>query len=256
MSLMVDLSLSQDMTAAQISEMQTRFEAWRKLDPNMNNIAWFVGTNLDGTGTVWTQGARPPRVVAGRLTALASAAIEVVENKGTEMQDEDWTGLFRSPLEDFDFRIYLKPSVLRWYKSRSKAKSSQINSQGLEFKNLQIHKALDVESIGYDPVALYLRDLNDAFGSTALFFHDKYGGSVIVGLWKPTVLGKKEWRVRLGWSSVPVPGEKGDEDEEGDQEKENKKKDMCVLNKDAILKEMALLGEGIVREITVKESIN
>lgn len=237
--LIVDLGLSQDMTESQIAEVQTRFQAWRKLDPSMNNVVWFVGTSLDTTGTVWTQGARPPRVVAGRLTALARAAVDVVETQGTGMQQSDWDGLFTSPLSDFDFVIRIKPSVIKGRKQKAKSKAS------LEFKNLQIHESLDVESIGYDPVALFMQDLNDAFGSSALFFHDRYGGRVIAGLWRPSALGRKEWRVRLGWSSVPVPAEKENEQEAG--------KDMCVFNKNGVLAEIALLGEGLVESVTTKE---
>lgn len=244
--LVVDLSLSQDLTTAQVSEIETRFQAWRKLDPSMNNVVWFVATNLDTTGTVWTQGGRPARVVATRLRALARASVGVIETKGTNMADSDWLGLFISALSDFDFQIHIKPSVLKSYqpKSKSKAVSGKIKG-GSEFKNLQIHDSLDVDSIGYDPVALFLQDLNHAFGQAALFFFDTHGGSVVAGLWRPSVLGRKEWRVRLGWSSIPVLAEKGEEQGEA--------KDVCVVNKKGILAEIARLGEGLIKEITVKE---
>jgi U3 small nucleolar RNA-associated protein 22 len=228
------------MTEPQRAEIQTRFQAWRKLDPSMNNVVWFVGTNLDPTGTVWTQGALPPRVVAGRLAALARAAVGVVETLGTAMQGSDWDGLFTSPLSDFDFLVHLEPSVLKTYKPKTKSGMGESS-----FKNLQIHDSLDVDSIGHDVVNLFLQDLNRAFGSVALFCCDRYGGKVVAGLWKPHVLGRKEWRVRLGWSSVPLAAEKGDEQEEG--------KDMCVFNKDGVLAEISLLGEGIVKEIITKE---
>ncbi|KAL2441475.1 U3 small nucleolar RNA-associated protein 22 [Exophiala dermatitidis] len=241
--LIVDLSLSQDMPASQLTDLQTRFQAWRKLDPSMNNVVWFVGTNLDGTGTVWTQGARPPRVVAGRVSALARAAVDVVVAKGTQMHDSDWTELFTSPLTDFDFQIHLRPSVLRSHKSKSARLSG--GAAG-EFKNLQVQEALDTSSIGHDPVELFVRDLNHAFGNAAVFFHDPHGGKVVAGLWKPNAMGTKEWRVRLPWSSVPVRGSKGDQ--EGDSEKE-----MCTLNKDGVLAEIAMLGDGMVKDITVKE---
>jgi len=104
---------------------------------------------------------------------------------------------------------------------------------------------LDVESLGFDPVDLFLQDLNHAFGASALFFYDRHGGTAIAGLWRPSVLGRREWRVRLGWSSVPVPAETDIEKEEG--------KDICVFNKEGVLAEIATLGEGIVKNITTKE---
>ena len=244
MPLIIDLSLSQDgITEAQRAEMQTRFTAWRKLDPNMNNVIWFVGTSIDSSGTVWTGHARPAKVVAGRISALAKAAMSVVEENGTEMSSADWTALFESPLGDYDFVIHLKSTVLKGYKpGKGKSRSNGLNGAG-EFKNLQIAATLDTSSIGYDPVQLYLEDLNHAFGTAALFFHGKYGGKVIAGLWRPTVLGRKEWRVRIGWSSMPIPA-KGD-GEEG--------KDMCTFNKEAVFAEMIRMGEGIVKDIKVKE---
>ncbi|KEF62098.1 uncharacterized protein A1O9_00070 [Exophiala aquamarina CBS 119918] len=238
--LVADLSLSQDMPAAQTDEMMTRFQAWRKLDPGLNNVVWFVGTSLDPTGTVWTQGSRPERVVAVRVRALASAAVEMLKSGGTRMSDEDWAALFLSPLDDFDFRIYLKPSVVKHH-ADARLKSGRREDR-VVYKNLQLEQALDVEAIGHDAVRLFVEDLEAAFGSTALFFHDSYGGDVIAGMWKPVVLGRKEWRVRLGWSSVPVPVAEGQEDG----------KQQCLFNERAVLAEISTLGEGLIKHIKIK----
>ncbi len=242
--LVVDLGLAQDWSTEMVGEVKTRFEAWRKLDPVMNNVVWFIGTSIDGTGVVWTQRARPARVVAGRVSALARAAVEMLESKGTGMSEADWAGLFNSPLGDFDFVIHIRPGLVKGRREGKKAKGALVNGTA-EFKNLQIAESLDVESIGVDPVELFVQDLNHAFGASALFFYDRHGGKAIAGLWKPSVLGRREWRVRLGWSSVPVPAEKDNEKEEG--------KDICVFNKEGVLAEIATLGEGIVKNITTKE---
>ncbi|ETI25266.1 hypothetical protein G647_04641 [Cladophialophora carrionii CBS 160.54] len=243
--LIVDLSLSQDGVAdAQRAEMETRFQAWRKLDPNMNTVVWFVGSNLDATGTGWTGNACPPRVVAGRVTALAKAAMNMIEGKWLE-DEASWKGLFVGELADYDFVIHLKSSAVTGGKARKKTGRTAKDGPGAdgEFKNLEIAQSLDVDSIGHSAVELYLHDLNHAFGSSALFFYDKNGGRVIAGLWKPSVLGRKAWRVRLGWSSVPLPAE-------GDNEGT---KDMCVFNREAVVAEMVKLGEGLVKEVKLKE---
>ncbi|KIW43305.1 uncharacterized protein PV06_04419 [Exophiala oligosperma] len=246
--LLVDLGLAQDWAKESIEAVKTRYEAWRRLDPALNSVVWFVGTNVDETGVVWTQGGRPTKVVGGRLTALARAAVDVLANKGTGMGEEDWMGVFETPLGDFDFSIHIKPGVAKGVPektTRPKSSKKALLNGGGDFKNLQIAEVLDTESLGYDPVDVFVRDLNFAFGASAMFFHDHYGCKLIAGLWKPSALGRKEWRVRLGWSSVPLPAI--DDDEEGES------KSMCVLNKDGILAEIAMLGEGLVKNIATKE---
>ena len=144
------------MTAEQMNEMKTRFQAWRKLDPGMNNVIWFVGTSVDATGTVWTQGGRPERVIGGRVRALANAAVEMLRLNGTRMDDKDWSGLFSSPLDDFDFRIHLKSSVLKQHSDAGS--KSRREKNGMEYKNIQLSQSLDVELIGHDSMGLYVED--------------------------------------------------------------------------------------------------
>lgn len=223
------------MPATAYAELETRFQAWKKLDPAMNNVAWFIGTNVDPTGTIWTQGSSPSKVIAGRVTALAKAAIELLRSKSTEMQEQDWKNLFVSPLVDFDFVIYLKKSVVR-----GAVKGKNSGNGVVKFKNLQVQEDMDVESVGHDVAALYLNDLERCFGSVVLFFRGE-GDRVIAGLWKPSALGTKEWRVRLGYSSALVAGADGNE---GDVK--------CVVNKEGMMVEMAALGEGMIEKITVK----
>jgi len=252
--LIVDLSLSQDMNIEQRRELETRFAAWRKMDPNMNTVSWFVGTNIDATGVVWIQGIagqdpKPPRVIAGRLTALARAAMGLIKSKSDMesniMTKADWNSIFSSSLEDFDFVLRLKDQ------NKTKSKNGQ-------YKNLEIAAGLDVDTTGIDIVASYVEDLQRCFGSSAIFFYGgkKGGSNAIGGLWRPHVRGKevRPWRLRLGYSTVPVPmptdAEVGDED--GDDGAA--KKAMCKVNVDGMLAEMGLMGEGLVDRITTKDA--
>jgi len=237
--LIADLSLSQEMAASQAEEMNTRFQAWRKLDPGLNNVVWFVGTNLDTSGTVWTQGAQPERVIANRVRALASAAVDILKSSGTRMKmdGDDWAALFHSRLDEFDFRIYLKPSVVK-----QRGDDARREKDGVVYKNLQLGQTLDLTTIGYDPVLLFVEDLKAVFGTAALFLYDDCGGDIIAGMWKPAVLGQKEWRVRLGWSSVPVPVIEGQDDG----------KQPCLFNERAVLAEMSALGQGLIKYIKMK----
>ena len=228
--LIVDLSATSDMSSVAFKEVQTRFEAWRKVDPAMNNVVMFVGSNLDTTGVVWTQGGRPSKVIAARLSALAKASVELVRRKSVGMTDADWESLFVSPMGDFDFLIHLKKD------------SKRGRSEEERFKNLVLQENSDVDSIGFDPVQLFLGDLEKVLGQTVLFCHDSDGGKVIAGLWNPRSLGQKPWRVRLGYSSMPVGKAVQADGEE---------KDMVEMNQSGILSEIAMLGEGMIEKVEV-----
>lgn len=247
--LITDLSPSQDMTLESRNELETRFAAWRQMDPNMNTVTWFVGTNLDTTGLIWTQGvggqgSRPPRVIASRLTALARAAMNLIKSKSDAttqiMTTSDWKEIFTSPLNDFDFTIHLKPSILRETKKPKKA----------QFKNLQLTASLDVDTTGVDFIQSYIEDLTSSFGKAALFFYGaKYSGSdVIGGLWRPNLRGKdaKPWKIRLGYSTVPVKMHHEDASDTSEG--------ICKVNFEGMLAEMGMMGEGLVEKISIKES--
>ena len=237
--LIVDVSLSQDMTQEQRKELGTRFEAWRKLDPNMNQVSWFVGSNVDESGVVWTSGGRVEKVVAGRVTSLAAACLDVVRAEGDRggLGEEEAKGLFASGVEEYDFLIYLEKGVV---------KGGQGKRQKGKYRNLEVAEETDADAVGYDPVQEYLDDLEAAFKGVALFFYGAAGdgGNVIAGLWRPATRGRREWKVRLGWTSLPIR-EKGETDGE--------RKIMAELNTKAILKEIEIMGEGLVKGVKSRE---
>lgn len=232
--LLVDTSLDGSLvsSASDVQNLRTRFTAWRKLDPDMNNVVLFVGSNLDNTGIVWTQGQQPPRVVAGRLAALAKASVALVWEKGLAMKERDWRGLFQSSLLDFDFLIHLKRGFGRGGEKKGVGK----------FKNLQLQEEMDTDAVGFDAVGLFVKDLEQTFEQSVLFFYDSDGGQVIAGLWNPRVMKQQDLRVRLGVSSMPVAPAKGEGNEE---------KDQVVINQAGILAEIAMTGEGLVQKIEV-----
>lgn len=238
---------SKSISPTQHAEIQTCFTAWRKLDPAMNNVVLFIASNIDPTGVIWTQGARPSKVVAARLSALAKASVELVKSKGLEMGKADWDSLFTTPMGDFDFVIHLKREIVKG--------DGGVNKGGKEkYKNLTLQEGMDVESIGFDLVGLYLEELESAFGPNVLFFHNADGGEVVAGLWNPRALGRKAWRVRLGYSSMPVEVE--DDDGEGTERQDGGDgKGVVVMNQSGILAEIALMGEGLVERIEVVKEL-
>jgi U3 small nucleolar RNA-associated protein 22 len=265
--LIVDMSSSGDnietqrskptgMKSEEISKIQTRFEAWRKIDPSLNRVVLFAATNTDTEGTTWTDGARPEKVVAARLTALARAAIKVVKQEddrlasllsgianGEVTQPLSPDALFTCQLGDYDFLLHISPTV-----SRSVKRSS-----GPKFKNLHIQESMqkhnDVQTVGYDPVEFYARELEAVYGDSILWFWDPEEVDVIAALWNPVVTGQRAWKVKVGWNSLPLASGKKSKGAQGDEES-NSGTDI-KLNKEATLNEIGRLGSGLVERIEI-----
>ncbi|KAK7540557.1 Nrap protein [Phyllosticta citribraziliensis] len=223
------VDLSSEMKTQDVAAINTRYEAWRKIDPALNRVVIFAATNVDPEGTTWTDHARPAKVVAARMTALAKAASQAVRETGVRIEPES---LFSSPLSDYDFVLRISPQH-----SKSGRKDKTAKAQ---FKNLalQAEPAQNVDMAGFDPVRLYLAELREIYGHVVIFFHDGDGGDVVAGLWNPANTVRRKWKVRMGYSSVPVAGA-GEEDAQAD------------VNKEAILAEMARLGGELVRKVDV-----
>lgn len=224
--------LGSEMRAPDVAVLNTRFEAWRKIDPALNRVVVFAGTNVDAEGNTWTDLGRPAKVVAGRLVALAKAAVGVVTEKSVHLAPGQ---LFHSDLGDYDFVIHLDKGLARPRKP-SASRSG--------YKNLQLQNAQNGEdvvataSIGFRPAVLFLADFERVFGQAVLFFHnDEQGADVIAGLWNPAC-EERGWKLALGYSSVPRNGEKNGF--------------VARLNKEGILSEIARLGGELVRRIEVK----
>ena len=219
-----------------LTTIRTRFEAWRKLDPAMNRVVLFAASDVDPDGNTWTDLARPPKVVAGRMTALAKAAIKRMREMDTT--DVDFEALFKSGLGDYDFVIHIDTKVAgKWKRKEMKAEV---------FKNLQIQaSAADYDMAGFDPVKLFVKDLDELYGEAVVLFYDDES-DVIAGLWDPQT-ERRGWKLKLAYSSVPVMTTT--KSEEGDAEAVDVK-----INKEAMLNEIARLGGDLISKIEVNRN--
>jgi U3 small nucleolar RNA-associated protein 22 len=222
----VDLGAG-DMKSEAVSAITTRFEAWRKIDPALNRVVLFAASNVDSDGTTWTDHARPAKVVAARMTALAKAAIAYVKESGSSL---DLSTLFASSLEQYDVLIKLNPKFVKMGSSAKIPNSS--------FKNLQsTHRDPDNEAVGFNPVKLFIADLEKSFGQALVLFYNDVSGDVIAGLWNPQT-EERAWKLKLGYSATPVVKEKDGEV-------------FAHVNKEAILNEIATLGGELVKSVDV-----
>ncbi|KAI5919746.1 nrap protein [Camillea tinctor] len=221
-------SSADSLSPAQQTEINTRFEAWRKLDPNMNRTVLLVATSHDTSGVAYTRDG-PPKVVATRMTTLARSATKLVKDKGIDL---DMRSLFHSPLRDYDVLIHLAPKVLR---------ATQTRPPSSQFKNLGLQTSHDALPLPEPPARALLRRLEAALAAPLLFFHGGETDPVIAALWNP-LLHRRAWAARMPCSFRPVSG--GKEEEGGEK--------LFEVNREAILAEIARIGGDLVERIEVK----
>ena len=235
---------SKGMKSEDLDRLRTRFEAWRRIDPAMNRVVLFAATNLDEEGTTWTDKAKPEKVVAARLTALAKAATQAVRaeedrllrhinsNKDTAQNQHALSpeSLFLTNISDFDIVITIS--------SKYTLKPNKSRKPTPQFKNLDLQRSAASTTPAQTPLPqLFAQDLLQVYGDAVLWFWDPETLDRIVGLWNPVVTGQRSWKVKTGWNSVPVG-----------------KKDAVEIkaNKEAIVHEIKRLGGELVKSIDVK----
>jgi U3 small nucleolar RNA-associated protein 22 len=234
------------MKAEDLEKIQTRFEAWRRIDPAMNRVVLFAATNLDTDGTTWTDRGRPEKVVAARMTALAKAATAAVRGSedisavGDQREAAQVPGesLFVPQLQDFDFVIHI---ASKYSQARRKKRSDEP-----KFKNIEIQQATSRNEPAQF-AQLFAEDLQSIYGDAILWFWDSESMSNIAGLWNPAVTARRTFKVKPGWNSVPVKSKVG---AKVANEKEGKGVDI-VTNKEAVYNEIKRLGGDLITKIEV-----
>jgi U3 small nucleolar RNA-associated protein 22 len=237
------------MKAEDLERIQTRFEAWRRIDPAMNRVVLFAATNLDEEGTTWTDKSKPEKVVAARLTALAKAATQTIRadedrllrsiNAPPADVKDDLTpeSLFATNVSEYDIVIHIN--------SKHSLKSSKKRKSDVQFKNLEIQQSSRNEPAAPPLPLLFAEELLDLYGDAVLWFWDPETLDKVVGLWNPVVTGQRSWKIKAGWNSEPVRAKKS-----GDEDK-SKEVDIKV-NKAAVIHEIRRLGGELIREIYVQ----
>lgn len=226
--------------AEELEKIQTRFEAWRRIDPAMNRVVLFAATNLDADGNTWTDRAKPEKVVAARMTALAKAAVQAVRAS----EDSSTSGashftaesLFVPQLQGFDFVIQLSSKYCQSAKKKRAAET--------KYKNIEMqYTTAGTKSNPTQIVRLFVEDLQSVYGDTVLWFWDDQGMEKVAGLWNPAATAQRTFKVKPGWNSTPVAAK-------GGEEKEKSRVDICV-NKEAIYNEIRRLGGDLINKIEV-----
>lgn len=246
-----DTTQQKGMKASDLERLQTRFEAWRRIDPAMNRVVLFAATNLDEEGTTWTDKAQPEKVVAARLTALAKAASQAVRAdedrllayinsaSGTNSPALSPENLFTPSTSEYDITITLS-SKHTPHSTKKRRPSTQ------QFKNLEMQHATHITPSAPPLPLLFAQDLLAIYGDTVLWFWDPESLDKIVGLWNPLSTGQRAWKVKPGWNSTPVKVKVSETEKEKGRDVEIR------VNKEAVVNEIRRLGGELVKSIDVK----
>jgi U3 small nucleolar RNA-associated protein 22 len=217
------VDLGGDLSPEITESIRTRFTAWRNIDPAMNNVALFVASDLDVDGVTWTQYEMPSKVVAGRMTTLAKAAVNLLR---TQDQDLDVSDLFQTSLAPYDFVIHLNPKALGERPNVSK------------YKNLTERGTSRGSKMAM--VKSFVHDVQACYNQSVLLFHGDERSGVVAGLWNPQMVKPRAWNLKTAYSTAPA------------SESSQEKHDQVKINHPAILNEILRLGEGLVDTIEIK----
>jgi U3 small nucleolar RNA-associated protein 22 len=220
-----------ELTASERSAVGTRLEAWRKVDPGMSHTTLFVASSNETSGTAYTiydGRPMPSRVVATRMTTLARAACKLVKDKGIGL---DPKSLFQPSLKDYDVLIRLNGKAVK------KASDLDDAVKQSQFKNLDGRTGRITQHALAHPARTLLAQLNTLFSGPLLFFHGAPEDTVVAAIWNPQAQ-RRIFRVNLPCSYKPATS--------GDEELSDGHVD---VNRDAILAEIARIGDGLVEAV-------
>ncbi|KAG0236782.1 hypothetical protein BGW42_002650 [Actinomortierella wolfii] len=275
------VDLTGEMTLSQREEARKNFHQTRKSGlatgatavPNASTLdehaAMFIATDKDLASKWWTW-TSPSKMILRRLQALAKASLGHLNSVtgsvpgAAPTTSTSLAPLFTTPITDYDVVLELDPSLCTRYVQSLRPQHELLVTKGDKYKNLgSFQKSAfgDEILVGFDPATLFLKELQNAFGDIALFFHDVYGGTQIGVLWNPIALTPKAWKVNQGYNNKPADvdehghlvGMAGTQQKQsnGKTKQKDQNKVMLVPNIEALLSEMARLGHGIVKGVHI-----
>lgn len=225
------LDTSEELAGSERSAIETRLEAWRKIDPSMSHTTLFVATNHDPSGTAYTiHGGRPypSKVVATRLTILARSACKWVKDNGVTLEPKT---LFQPSLKDYDILIHLKSKMLK------AVSRGDIPGKQSHFKNLDARTGKAPEPIVQQPHRILLEQFEHLFSGPLLLFHGAPDDATIGGIWNPQIQNRT-FRVNLPCSFRPVG-----------QDQDNEGEELVEVNREGIVAEIARIGGDCIERI-------
>jgi U3 small nucleolar RNA-associated protein 22 len=226
------------------TEVETAFKAARGSDPSMTHRAWFVATETDVEALAFGRQG-PVGGVADGIRKLAQNAVSLLES-ATSLGREDLMAVFTPSTEHYDFVIALKRNILPRYSENVHADPSVWGSKRTKYANDAGASLPPVESVlgatpkpGFDSAEAFLALLRGLYSDSFRLYHDCHGGSLIGGLFNPSLERERDFKVGLGFSSQPTTTDR---------------KAQVKLNRAAIMAEIERLGEGLVERVELRNT--
>ncbi|CAB3999175.1 Nucleolar 6 [Paramuricea clavata] len=225
------LNFNDKLKVADFQEIQSHFTNNRARLPAM-----FIATSEDKHLSYWTRD-NPSSLILHRVAVLAKESYTVLQNQllHSGSDDDDLKLIFRPSLEDYDVTILLHE---RFNPRRHQA----IDSTKHCSYQLKPSSTISLPVINFDPSRCYFDELKQTFSDVAMFFRDVYGGDKIGVVWKPECFQASQFKV-FG-SQYRIPTEITD--------KNNGVENTVVPNIQAILSDFKTIGQGLVKNVEVR----
>ncbi|XP_077202809.1 nucleolar protein 6-like [Paroedura picta] len=223
------VNLNAELKGEEYVEIRNDFVAARSRLPVM-----FIATPRDRRDSVWTK-ERPSAQMLLRLLVLAQESLRTLEEQLMDpLGNQDAKVVFRPPLDLYDILIHLNPKQIPRH-LQAVDRPAKSFSRGTLPREAAV-KTLAFPVVDYDPVQMYLQELQEAFGDLALFFYDKHGGEVIGVLWKPASFEPQPFKPSTVRGRMLAPGSES----------------LTIPNVSAILEDFEVLGEGLVKAVETR----
>ncbi|MBE3111662.1 MAG: hypothetical protein IMZ46_14345, partial [Acidobacteria bacterium] len=216
-----------EIDGAEREGMYKQLEEWRRHDVNMKNHVLFVATTHDRSGTAYTRD-EPSRMAAMRMTGLAKAAAQLMREEGARL-GADSRKLFETSMGVYDVVIHLSKKEI---KNVLREAGTAAGARQSKFKNLDESTGRVPLPLARHPVAVLLAVLGEAYEDTLVFYHGGGEDLAVGAVWVPR--GRQNFRVGLPFNFV--------EEEDG-----------VVVNRRAVLAEIARIGGPLVKKIEASE---
>ncbi|RWS09066.1 Nucleolar protein 6-like protein [Dinothrombium tinctorium] len=227
------VNLNDELTTKQIEEIKEQFHKDRFNYPPM-----FVSSPYDKKTSQFTISS-PITPVLRRLVAVAKASRKAL-NTGLDSSDTlNYQVIFSPPPDIYDVIIHLNPTqVSNFFLAQNKK-----HLQKFEIKTLgQKTTANNMPIVDFNPLENYLSLLQETYNDIALFFYNKYGGTAVYVIWKPTAFeGKCDIKSSNFCKASEIATAGGSP--------------RCDVNFEAVLEDFEVLGNGIVKEVEIKSRL-